>query len=222
MNAPRGNGFTAAVVALKAHEQAKSRLGSLPDDFRRELATAMAVDTLLALTAVVDHVLVVGRVPKHLTAFDLRSAVEEVAEPATTGLNHALVHGGTLLRERGVPVVLACVGDLPALRPDSVRRVLAAAGPHPRAFLADASGVGTTMLIARQVDLGPHFGGASAQAHEASGAIALGPPEMPSLSDARTDVDTENDLASAVRLGVGRATADVLRRFSRPWSRRSA
>ena len=66
MDTPRGDDFTAAVVALKARDQAKSRLGSLPDDFRRELATAMAVDTLKALSAAVDHVLVVGRVPSHV------------------------------------------------------------------------------------------------------------------------------------------------------------
>ena len=119
-------------------------------------------------------------------------------------------------------VVLACVGDLPALRPDSVRAVLEAARPHPRAFLSDASRIGTTMLIARQVELDPHFGGHSARAHEASGAVRLSPPLLPSLPDARTDVDTENDLAMADRLGVGQATAEVLRRYGRPWSRRSA
>ena len=63
MDTPRGDDFTAAVVALKTRDQAKSRLGSLPDDFRRDLATAMAVDTLKALSTAVDHVLVVGRLP---------------------------------------------------------------------------------------------------------------------------------------------------------------
>ena len=153
---------------------------------------------------------------------DLRSAVEEVAEPPTPGLNPALIHGARMLRERGVPVVMACVGDLPALRPESVRRVLRAARPHRRAFLADASGAGTTMLIARHVDLDPHFGRRSAKAHEASGAVALGPPHFTSPPDAATDVDTEIDLETAARLGVGRATADVMRRFGRPRSRRSA
>ena len=222
MDTPRGDDFTAAVVALKGREQAKSRLGSLPDDLRRALATAMAVDTLSALSAAVDHVLVVGRVPNHAATFDLRSALEEVAEPATPGLNPALLHGARLLRERGVGVVMACVGDLPALRPESVRRVLGAARPYPRAFLADASGVGTTMLIARSVDLDPHFGTESARAHEASGARALKSPALMSVADARTDVDTEIDLEAATRLGVGRATAEVIRRFSRSRSRKSA
>lgn len=222
MNTPRRDDFTAAVVALKGRERAKSRLNSLADDLRQALATAMAVDTLSAVSAAVDHVLVVGRVPNHAVMFDLRSAIEEVAEPATPGLNPALVHGARLLRERGVAVVVACVGDLPALRPESVRRVLGAARPYPRAFVPDASGTGTTMLIARQVELDPHFGTESARAHVASGARVLEPPALMSVIDARTDVDTESDLEAAVRLGVGPATADVLRRLSRQRSRKSA
>jgi 2-phospho-L-lactate guanylyltransferase len=203
---------TGAVVALKPVELAKSRLGSLPDPLRRRLAWTMAVDTLAALSAAVDQVVVVSEQPA--LEFRLRHLAPRVtvlAEPGPVGMNGALSYGATALRESGCAVVLACVGDLPALRPDSVARVLAAAGGHPRSFLADASGVGTTMLVARRTELDPRFQGSSAAAHRSSGAVdlsdeALGGP----LPDARRDVDTETELLEAVPLGLGRSTTSLV------------
>ena len=72
-------------------------------------------------------------------------------------MNAALGHGLAHCSAEGFATVVACVGDLPALRPESVLRVLDASRPHPRSFVADASGVGTTMLIAQDVELPPHF-----------------------------------------------------------------
>lgn len=201
----------AAVVALKPSAYAKSRLG-LPDPLRQRLAETMALDTLRALTAVLPRVLVVSGQPvlaSRLARAGVRAEV--VAEPAPTGINAALAYGADRLRADGVETVLACVGDLPALRPDSVRRVLTAARTHPRAFLADATGVGTTMLVATGVPLGPGFSGRSAARHRAGGAMpltedALGGP----LADARQDVDTEVDLATAIGLGVGPFTGSLV------------
>jgi 2-phospho-L-lactate guanylyltransferase len=102
---------------------------------------------------------------------------------------------------------LACVGDLPALQPESVLRILDASQSHPRSFVADASGVGTTMLVAHDVELAPQFQGRSAAAHHASGAVSLSAEAIGSpIADARRDVDTEADLATAIALGVGPAT----------------
>jgi 2-phospho-L-lactate/phosphoenolpyruvate guanylyltransferase len=200
----------AAVVALKAGTPAKSRLASIGDALRQELAWAMAVDTLTALRAAVDQLLVVGAVRAgELTRLGLE--VEVVPDPPEPGLNAALDHGAALLRERGFPAVLACVGDLPALTPASVGAVLAASRAHRRAFVADGSGIGTTMLIARGTALEPRFGGHSADAHRRSGAHALAPEQLP-VPDARADVDTEVDLERARRIGVGRATREVLER----------
>jgi 2-phospho-L-lactate guanylyltransferase len=138
--------------------------------------------------------------------------VTVVAEPLATGMNTALSHGSSwLVRQRSCSAVLASVGDLPALRSESVRRVLAASADQPRSFLADASGVGTTMLVARATDLQPHFQGASAAAHARSGAVALTADRLgDALPDARTDVDTEADLVSALPLGLGPATSALI------------
>jgi 2-phospho-L-lactate guanylyltransferase len=136
---------------------------------------------------------------------------EVVPEPAQPGMNAALSHGADRLRADGVATVLACVGDLPALRATSVSRVLQVSRALPRAFLADASGVGTTMLVARDATLAPDFSGRSAARHRAGGAVplteeVLGEP----LADARRDVDTEVDLATAIGLGIGTSTAALV------------
>jgi 2-phospho-L-lactate/phosphoenolpyruvate guanylyltransferase len=204
------HGRLVALVALKRSEVAKSRLGSLPDPLRRRLAWTMALDTLRALAAVLP-VIVISNQP----GIDARLRGEMVAgrvlaESHSVGINAALQHGERAALAAGFRGVLASVGDLPSLRADSVRAVLAAAEQYPRAFLADTSGTGTTMLTAIGADLQPHFQGRSAAAHRASGAIGIGTQDLGRLvPDARRDVDSDVDLADAVRLGLGPSTAQL-------------
>lgn len=191
------------VVALKNGPHAKSRLSGLPDPVRRRLAWTMAVDTLLACAAAAE-VIVVSRQPavrSRLIRAGVRARV--VSEAGPGGLNAALQQGAVAAGGR----VLACVGDLPALRPDDVLAVIAASSASERVFLADASGIGTTMLLAPATELEPRFGGRSAAAHHASGARAL---DFAGGGRARRDVDTEVDLADAVRLGVGPTTGALI------------
>lgn len=199
-----------AVIALKATVHAKSRLGTLPDPVRRRLAWTMAVDTLRAVRSVVDEVVVVGDQPGVRTALRTYGIdVTALAEPAS-GMNAALTCGAEHLRRRGAMTVLACVGDLPAVRGSSLSTALVASwsAGSSRVFLADASGVGTTVLIACGVPLDPRFQGRSAAAHRSSGATALGPDRLGGpLADARRDVDGEPDLADAFHLGLGPTTA---------------
>ncbi len=202
---------TAGVIALKPIEHAKSRL-AVPDPLRRRLAWTMALDTLSALSRALPHVLVVSDQP----ALEARLrhagiAVEVISESGHVGMNSALSRGARALQAQGFSSVLACVGDLPALRPESVLRILDASQSHPRSFVADASGVGTTMLIAHDVELAPQFQGRSAAAHHASGAVSLSAEAIGSpIGDAHRDVDTEADLAAAIALGVGPATSALI------------
>jgi 2-phospho-L-lactate guanylyltransferase len=201
----------AAVIALKPTEYAKSRL-AVPDPLRRRLAWTMALDTLSALGRALPHVLVVSDQPA-LEARLRRAglAVEVISESGHVGMNSALGRGALILQAEGFSSVLACVGDLPALRPESVARILDASRSHPRSFVADASGVGTTMLVAHDVELAPEFQGRSAAAHHASGAVGLAAEAIGSpVADARRDVDTEADLAAAIGLGVGPATSALI------------
>jgi 2-phospho-L-lactate/phosphoenolpyruvate guanylyltransferase len=201
----------AAVIAIKPIEYAKSRL-AVPDPLRRRLAWTMALDTLSALCRALPHVLVVSDQPA-LEARLRRAglAVEVISESGHVGINSALTRGALRLQAQGFTSILACVGDLPALRSESVGRILAASQSHPRSFVADASGVGTTMLAAHGVELAPQFQGRSAAAHHASGAVSLSEDAIgSSVADARRDVDTEADLAAAIGLGVGSATSALI------------
>jgi 2-phospho-L-lactate guanylyltransferase len=201
----------AAVIAIKPMEHAKSRL-AVPDALRRRLAWTMALDTLSALCGALAHVLVVSDQPaleERLRRAGL--AAEVISESGHVGINSALTRGGACLRAQGFTSIMACVGDLPALRPESVARVLEASRSHPRSFVADASGVGTTMLVAHDVDLAPQFQGRSAAAHHTSGAVSLSAEAIGSpVADARCDVDTEADLTAAIELGVGPATSALI------------
>jgi 2-phospho-L-lactate guanylyltransferase len=201
----------AGVIALKPAAQAKSRL-AVPDPLRRRLAWTMALDTLSALRRALPYVLVVSDQPA-LEA-QLRQAglaVEVISESGHVGINAALSRGAWALQTKGFTTVLASVGDLPALRPESVLRILDASRSHQRSFVPDASGIGTTILVAHNVELVPQFQGRSATAHHTSGAVSLSEEAIGSpIADARRDVDTEADLAAAIGLGVGRATQALI------------
>jgi 2-phospho-L-lactate guanylyltransferase len=200
-----------AVVALKPSEQAKSRLG-LPPPLRQRLAETMALDTIRALAGAVSQVVVVSGQPALATRL-ARAGISATVwpEPDEPGMNAALAYGADRLRAGGVGTVVACVGDLPALRASSVDRVLRASRAVPRTFLADASGVGTTMLVATDGPLLPGFTGRSASRHRSGGAVPLTEDRLGGLlPDARRDVDTEADLMAAIDLGVGPHTAALI------------
>src|SRR5829696_810812 len=205
------------LVALKRSDVAKSRLASVPAPLRRRLAWTMAVDTLRALTAVLP-VIVISNQPALAARLNREQISARVlAEPVTAGMNTALRHGEKAAAAAGSSATLACVGDLPALRPASVRAVLAAAVKPGRAFVADASGTGTTMLIAAGTELDPQFQGRSAAGHRESGAVALSAAELGGpLADARRDVDSEVDLYDAYFLGMGSATAKLFDQRGQP------
>ncbi|MEV6550696.1 2-phospho-L-lactate guanylyltransferase [Streptomyces sp. NPDC051597] len=195
------------VVPLKPLALAKSRLtAAVGAALRPRLALAFALDTVgaaLACPAVRD-VAVVTDDP--LAGAELAAlGARIVADSPRAGLNAALAHGAyTVRRGRPGAAVAALNADLPALRPAELGRVLDAASVFPRAFLADAAGIGTTFLSAAPgVDLAPAFGGPSRAAHSASGAAEIA---LTGVDSVRRDVDTGADLRIALALGAGPAT----------------
>ncbi|MGW0780112.1 2-phospho-L-lactate guanylyltransferase [Streptomyces sp. NPDC002913] len=196
------------VVPLKPLARAKSRLGrAVGGDLRPRLALAFAQDTVSAALAcrAVGDVVVVTDDPAAGAALAALGALTLADTPAA-GLNAALEHGARSVRaRRGEAAVAVLNADLPALRPEELARVLDFASEFPRVFVADAQGIGTTFLSAAPgVELGPAFGGASRARHLASGAVEV---PLPGLDSVRRDVDTGEDLAAALALGVGRFTA---------------
>jgi 2-phospho-L-lactate guanylyltransferase len=199
----------AVVVPVKELRVAKTRL-SPTGAARADLALAMACDVVEAAVAcsVVDGVVAVTN--------DLRAAAalaplgaRVVADAADAGLNPALADGAryarTLWPRAGVA---ALASDLPCVRPDELADALAAAAAYDTAVLPDYRTDGSTLLTARPgVGLDPRYGGASRTAHVAAGAVLLPMRRWPSLE---RDVDTPDDLAAAVALGVGPATRAAL------------
>jgi 2-phospho-L-lactate guanylyltransferase len=200
---------TDLVVPVKALRDAKSRLrGAVRPDEHTRLVLAVLLDTVAAAADAegVRRVLVVSSDP--LVASVLAAVgVECVPEGPVTGLNAAFRHGALILRERDpLGQIGALQADLPALRPDELAAAIKASDGR-RAFCADRQTTGTTLLLsAPGAPLDPRFGVGSAQAHAASGAVAL-TDSWPSL---RCDVDTAEDLAVASDLGLGLRTSALL------------
>jgi 2-phospho-L-lactate guanylyltransferase len=194
------------VVPVKRLDVAKSRLAAYGEHGRRRLALAFAEDVVRAAVAcpAVRRVLVVTDDEQARWALAALGA-DVRADVPDAGLNPALEHGAALLRQdAAVHGVAALSADLPALRPEDLHEALAAA--EGRAFVADSSGAGTTLLAADgDAVLLAAFGAGSAAVHRASGARELA--GAPGLC---RDVDTPHDLAQAALLGVGASTSALL------------
>lgn len=195
-------------MPVKGLDRGKSRLrgaadGGVGDPERHaELALALALDTIDAALAAPSVAEIVVVTDDERVAAALTGTVRVVRDEPAGGLNAAYRHGAAALSSglaRG-----ALQADLPALKPEELEAALAG---HARAFVADAAGTGTTLLLSPAgTPLDPRFGPGSAAAHTASGAVPVG-GELPGL---RRDVDTETDLREACALGVGVRTAALL------------
>jgi 2-phospho-L-lactate guanylyltransferase len=205
------------VLPVKRLDQAKSRLratlaaGRAPvagSDWHAAVALAMALDTATAVLATprVARVIVVTDDPVAAAALESIGA-SCVPDAPGAGLNPALRHGARY-PSAGLLGVASLGADLPALRPSELDAALAAVERlAARAFVADATGTGTTLLAAPTGwALRPAYGPGSAGAHAIGGAVAL-PDPWPSL---RQDVDTAADLAAARLLGLGPRTAALV------------
>lgn len=186
------------------------------------LVLAMALDTMAAALAspVVGRVVVVTADPTVGEEAALLGA-EIITDVPDAGLNPALAYAAAQVRRTrpgsAEPGVAALTADIPALRTEDLTAALreaervgagqTQAWGGPRSFVTDAAGSGTVLLAAPPASvLEPCFGGDSAVAHTASGAVLL-TGDWPSL---RRDVDTPADLHEAVALGVGLRTAAAL------------
>lgn len=208
------------VIAMKRLAAAKTRLAPVfSGPGREDVVLAMLIDTISAATAVPAVHTVVVVTPDAAAA----GAAEElgalvVTDPTPDGhrdpLNNALRAAADQARTHAANVV-ALQGDLPALQTSELAEAIMAARAHPRSFVADRHGTGTSALFAFATGLDPHFGSDSARRHLRSGAIELGGP-WPGL---RCDIDTPDDLAAARDLGLGPATAQAIRRSAARTSR---
>ncbi|MFI7503094.1 2-phospho-L-lactate guanylyltransferase [Streptomyces sp. NPDC049687] len=202
------------VIPLKPLALAKSRLAdTAADGLRPGLALAFAEDTVaaaLACAAVGDVAVVTDDTLAARTLAALGAGI--VPDEPRAGLNAALTHAAAVVRRSGPETPVAALNaDLPALRPLELARVLDAAAEFPRAFLPDAAAIGTTLLaVSPGRELLPAFGPDSRARHRASGAEEL---RLTAVDSVRQDVDTGDDLRTALALGVGPRTAAAAARL---------
>jgi 2-phospho-L-lactate guanylyltransferase len=199
------------VVPLKPLALAKSRLAEAGGDgVRPGLALAFAVDTVAAALACAAVRSVSVITDDALAGAELSALGARIVPDApAAGLNAALTHGVQAVRSGSPKASVAALNaDLPALRSAELELVLAAASAADRAFLADAAGIGTTLLAAAPgIGLAPAFGEASRARHRGSGAQEI---LLEGVDSVRRDVDTADDLQVALSLGVGPRTAAVM------------
>jgi len=206
------------VVPVKRLALAKTRLTLVAGRHRSDLALAFALDTVEAALACDLVHAVVAVTDEPVAARQLGElGATVVADAPDAGLNPALVHGTLVARAADQDCgVGALSADLPALRSAELTRALRQAAAHEVSFVRDAGGAGTTLLLARPgARFEPQFGAGSATLHAAAGAVELGA----GLQSLRRDVDTEDDLAAAVALGLGPRSAEVVSRFAAQESR---
>lgn len=192
-------GSWTVVVPMKDTHAAKSRFGGAAGR-RRDLAIAMAGDTLRAVThaRTVRRVLVVCDREADLALFS--SPAVEVLVTTGLDLNDAISAGAAHVRATDPRSDLAVLpGDLPYLQSAELDDALTMALRHDRACLADSGGTGTTLLTARAgVEVHPCFGQQSLRAHRHAGAVEL---HLPMTSGLRRDVDLPDDLHQDIALG---------------------
>lgn len=183
------------VIPVRDAASAKSRLaadgGAAADARRASLAAAIAFDTVSAARAAreVGEVIVVGALSKPV------AGVRVIDDPGV-GLLVA-IGAGLAAADPAMPSAVL-LGDLPALQPQDLDAALVAASEHHWAFVADAEGTGTTLVVA-SAGL-PHslrFGAGSAELHRDAGYVELDVPEHSGL---RRDVDTLEQLAELAAL----------------------
>jgi 2-phospho-L-lactate guanylyltransferase len=210
------------VLPVKRLALAKSRLApGLSEQAHRRLALCLALDTACAVVGSAGPAGSAGSVLSVLAVTDdadaaaalSRIGVATVPDVPDAGLNPALAHGAEVALARHPDASVALLAaDLPALLPTELSAALTAASRHPRAFLADRNGTGTTLLCAQPgVPARPEFGRDSRRAHLASGAVELHGP-WPTL---RGDVDTLADLRRAAAGGLGHHLRELLADLSR-------
>jgi 2-phospho-L-lactate guanylyltransferase len=201
------------VIPFKGGSNAKSRLGNLGHVrssgpvLRRELALAFLEDTVRAAATAkgVARIIVVSSDPAPVETGGDALFLPDPGQGLNAAVEAGIAYARTL---DSLAPVAALTADLPCLRPRDLEEALDQARHHRLAVVPDRHGTGTTMISALPyVAVSAQFGTGSCAAHIRAGHSVLALPENSTL---RADIDTVDDLADAVRRGVGDHTRDAL------------
>lgn len=201
------------VIPIKSPQIAKSRLEGTPRAASTaEFAGAFARDVVAVAKRVseVDRVVVVtsdGGLAKEVESLGARV----LSEPTrlTGDLNAVLkfAQGEELSNYPNCPIAIV-TADLATIQPAALASLLDNASRTERGFVADHTGLGTSLLINRSGRaVTTAFGPASANAHRTRGFDDLTEFAQDSL---RLDVDTPDDLERAIVVGLGPAASRLV------------
>jgi 2-phospho-L-lactate guanylyltransferase len=205
------NQHVGLIIAVKRLSAAKTRLASaFAPDVREGVVLAMLEDTISAASSVLTVRAITVVTPDPVAAEAVRQLGARVLiDPTPEGhpdpLNNAILVTEAAIRAE-TPNIGVLQGDLPALQPRELADAIAQARRNKRSFVSDRHGTGTSALFAFGVPIEPLFGFDSARRHKDSGAIEL-TGRWPGL---RCDIDTPDDLATALGLGVGAVTKNTV------------
>ncbi|PVG80822.1 hypothetical protein DDE18_21470 [Nocardioides gansuensis] len=193
------------ILPVQELHQAMPRSGLWPEE-RARLSHAFAADTLDAIRQCrsVYDIVVVSPDPG-LAALAVDNGARFIPTEPGTGLNAAVDHAHAQTRDDSPQMVAAIVSDLPALQPDELEEVLAAAGRrHESVYATDLGDAGVTFQAERVATFEACLAPDPARRQRPRGSAVTAAPGL------RCDVDTCDGLRIASYVGLGNATRRAL------------
>lgn len=190
-------------LPLKHFAAGKSRLGTLPADFRISLIKAMASDLIDALLQVsnIASITVVGVDHRLITdAANLRLTSFEIAEPVDINSDLNIAIGA----KNRIAIFLP---DLPSITPLEISTALEMASHNRTSFIADQNAIGSTAFFSTAGKVSTRFGANSAAAHRAAQAVELSHPTFRGI---KADCDDWSDLLAINTSDLGHATQALM------------
>jgi len=203
----------AAIVPVKALDQAKGRLATmLSQEERRRLSLAMLEDVLSAVQAVprIDRVTVVSPDPVVLGRVRELGA-EALDEPARCrGVNQALTHASNAAADGGADAVAVVAADLPSVLSTEIEAVVDAL-PDRGIVVVPTDDRGTGAIALRPPGVVPfRFGLKSSVFHKREAVARRLTARVLHLSSLARDVDEPDDLADLLAHPAETATHRLL------------
>jgi 2-phospho-L-lactate guanylyltransferase len=190
-------------LPLKQFAEGKSRLSTIPDDFRVSLIKAMAIDLIEVLLEILQiaTITIVGVDHKQLmSATNSRLKSFPILEPIDITSDLQLAIG----ESKRIAIFLP---DLPSVKAVEILQALALASTNRTSFIADQNSIGSTAFFSTVGKVVTHFGINSAAAHRSAGAIELIDPQFKGI---KADCDDWSDLLAIAANDLGHATRALM------------
>jgi 2-phospho-L-lactate guanylyltransferase len=193
----------AVFLPLKQFVIGKSRLGSIPIDFRVSLIKAMAVDLIEVLLQVpqISTITIVGVDHRELTnTANPKLLSFPISEPININSDLEMA----IVDSKCIAIFLP---DLPSVKTAEISNALELAKSHKTSFIADQNSIGSTAFFSTVGKVPTYFGANSAAAHRSAQAIELIDPQFKGI---KADCDDWSDLEAIDTSDLGHATRALM------------